>query len=91
MPVLAGVGDPSYVQVRDLVLGPARDDLPRAAGLDAVLIEHQQGRSPARTTVRLTELFDRLVWYRNTEIGHGAAGDALGGSTTGWPARCSGA
>src|SRR5438132_451842 len=28
----------------------------------------------ARATVRLTELFDRLVRYRNRELGHGAAG-----------------
>src|SRR5207245_10865651 len=40
----------------------------------AALIEQQQGKASARATVRLTELFDRLVWYRNNEIGHGAAG-----------------
>src|SRR5207244_1958397 len=32
------------------------------------------GRTGARSTVRLTELFDHLVHYRNREIGHGAAG-----------------
>src|SRR5262249_2368012 len=58
----------------DMVLGRARDDMARAAGLDAALVEALEGRGGARSTVRLTELFDRLVRYRNREIGHGAAG-----------------
>src|SRR5262249_35023605 len=72
--VLAEAGDPGFVTVRDLVLGRTRDDLPRVAGLDAALLETLEGRSGARATVRLTELFDRLVRYRNRELGHGAAG-----------------
>jgi serine/threonine protein kinase len=79
VPVLADSGDEGFTRIRDLVLGRVRDDLPRAAGLDAALIEHQQGKkASARTTVRLTELFDRLVAYRNHEIGHGAAGQRPG-------------
>ncbi len=74
VPILADSGDEGFSRIRDLVLGRVRDDLPRAAGLDAALIEHQRGKASARTTVRLTELFDRLVAYRNKEIGHGAAG-----------------
>ena len=80
VPVLADAGDHGLVPVRDLVLGRSREDLPRAAGLDAALLEHQQGKASARATVRLTELFDRLVWYRNSEIGHGAAGQRPAGS-----------
>ena len=72
--VLADRGDVAFQKVRDLLLGKMRDDLPRAAGLDAFLREAVEGHSGARSTVRLTELFDRLVRYRNQEIGHGAAG-----------------
>jgi serine/threonine protein kinase len=75
VPVLADSGDLGFTRTRDLVLGRVRDDLARAAGLDAALIEHTQGKSSARSTVRLTELFDHLVAYRNQEIGHGAAGE----------------
>jgi serine/threonine protein kinase len=78
VPVLADFGDGGFTPVRDLVLGRTRDDLPRAAGLDAALLEHQQGKPSARSTVRLTESFDRLVTYRNKEIGHGAAGQRPG-------------
>jgi serine/threonine protein kinase len=74
VPVLADAGDPGFRDVRDLVLGRTRDDLPYAAGLDVALVEALEGKSPKRATVRLTELFDRLVSYRNREIGHGAAG-----------------
>jgi len=75
LPVLAEDGDAAFVQLRDLLLGKTRDDLPRAAGLDAALIEHFEGASGARATVRLTELFDRLVRYRNqVAAGHGAVG-----------------
>ena len=45
-----------------------------ARRLDAVLLDVLEGRPGARTTVRLSELFDRLVTYRNREFGHGAAG-----------------
>jgi WD40 repeat protein/serine/threonine protein kinase/tetratricopeptide (TPR) repeat protein len=74
VPVLADAGDEGFRAARDLVLGRARDDLPRAAGLDAALRETLDGTAGARVTVRLSELFDRLVRYRNREIGHGAAG-----------------
>ena len=78
VPVLADAGDDGFTEVRDLVLGRARDDLPRAAGLDAALRRAPRGQGAARATVRLTELFDRLVRYRNHEIGHGAAGQRPG-------------
>jgi WD40 repeat protein/serine/threonine protein kinase len=72
--VLAERGDEPFCQVRELLLGKARDDLPRAAGLDALLREALEGKGGARATVRLGELFDRLVRLRNEEMGHGAAG-----------------
>src|SRR5262245_14096482 len=37
VPVLADAKVPGFVPVRDLLLGPSRDDLPRCAGLDAAL------------------------------------------------------
>jgi hypothetical protein len=72
--VLAERGDEPFRQARDLLLGKARDDLPRAAGLNALLREALDDKAGARATVRLGELFDRLVRLRNEELGHGAAG-----------------
>jgi len=74
VPVLADTPVEGFEGVRDYLLGRQRDDLPRAAGLDAALREDLEGQSSPRTTVRLMELFDRLVRYRNIETGHGAAG-----------------
>ncbi len=74
LPVLADQDDPGFGAARDLVLGRARDDLPRVAGLDAALVQALGGKSSAGSRVRLTELFDRLVTYRNREFGHGASG-----------------
>jgi eukaryotic-like serine/threonine-protein kinase len=76
LPVLADRGDRGFAGARELLLGKSRADLPRAAGLDAVLLQALESREPggARATVRLTELFDRLVRYRNREFGHGATG-----------------
>ncbi|MEQ8788710.1 MAG: protein kinase [Pirellulaceae bacterium] len=74
VPTLADGGDDGFGRVRDLVLGRMRDDLPRAAGLDAALRETLEMGAGARSTVRISELFDRLVRYRNRELGHGAAG-----------------
>jgi WD40 repeat protein/serine/threonine protein kinase len=78
IPVLAEAGDGRFAALRELVLGKARDDLPRVAGLDAALLEALDGRGGARSTVRLSELFDRLVRYRNRELGHGASGQRGG-------------
>src|SRR4051794_36848938 len=74
LPVLADAGDEGFRAALDLMLGRGRDDLPRAAGLDAALREALDGAGGSRVTVRLAELFERLVRYRNREIGHGAAG-----------------
>ena len=76
VPVLADTGDESFDEVRKLLLGRTRDDMPNAARLDSALVEHfdPDRASQARSTVRLTELYDRLVRYRNREIGHGVAG-----------------
>lgn len=74
VPVLAEKGDKGFGGVRELVLGRARDDMPNAAGLFAALAETLGDKGGPRNTVRLTELFDRLVTYRNREIGHGAVG-----------------
>jgi len=74
LPALADAGEAGFPPLRDFVLGKTRDDLPRAAGLDGALREALEGKGGARATVRLSELFDRLVRYRNQELGHGAAG-----------------
>ncbi|HEV3164920.1 MAG TPA: serine/threonine-protein kinase, partial [Isosphaeraceae bacterium] len=74
LPVLADAGDEGFRAVRELVLGRSRDNLPRLAGLDSELINHFDVTESARSTVRLSELFNRLVQFRNEEIGHGALG-----------------
>ena len=74
VPVLADSGDEGFRRARELVLGRQRDDLPRAAGLDAALRETLDGATGGRVTVRLSELFERMVRYRNQELGHGAPG-----------------
>jgi WD40 repeat protein/serine/threonine protein kinase len=71
-PLLSERGDAGFTAVRDLLLGRSRDDLPRLAGLDAILREVQDGQRGERATVRLIDLFDRLVRHRNQEVGHGA-------------------
>ena len=73
VPVLAEA-DPGFGAVRDLLLGRSRQDLPQAALLNSLLSEAMDGRAVASRSVRLGELFDRLVSYRNQELGHGAAG-----------------
>jgi serine/threonine protein kinase len=70
---LAG-SDAGFAGLRELLLGKPRDDMRRVAGLDAALATTLDGRSGSKSTVRLAELFDRLVRYRNREFGHGAVG-----------------
>ena len=48
VPILADAGDPGFAAVRDLVLDRARDDLPRAAGLDADASASAWGAPQAR-------------------------------------------
>src|SRR5579871_4423205 len=76
VPVLAEQGLVGFQQIRELLLGRSRDDFPRAAGLDAALREALGSKGDARATVRFTELYDRLVEYRNKIIGHGALGQS---------------
>jgi serine/threonine protein kinase/tetratricopeptide (TPR) repeat protein len=75
LPLLADSGDNPFGKLRDLVLGRSRDDLPHLAGLDAALREALDAHQSARAAVRCTELFDRLVRYRNLVLlGHAAPG-----------------
>src|SRR6266540_3862816 len=71
VPLLAGSGDRPFQEVCSL-LDSSRDDLPRAAGLDALLLEVLQLGGGERSTVRLSELFDRLAGYCDGEREHGA-------------------
>lgn len=95
---LAEAGDDGFGRIREVLLGRVRDDLSSAAGLDVVLKEVLEGKRESRATVRITELFDRLVQYRNREFGHGAAnlhsaahyerlGNALLAGTSDWLRR----
>jgi len=73
LPILAKDSE-DFVQINSKLLGKARDDLPRVAGLDKILREFLHGTADARSSVKLRDLFDRLIQYRNKELGHGAAG-----------------
>src|ERR1041385_7313820 len=74
VPSLADSGDRAFGELRDLLLAGPRHDLPRAAGLDSLLRESLGMEAGSRSMVRPAELFDRLIRYRNRELGHGAAG-----------------
>ncbi len=72
VPILADSGDDGYAVIRDFLLGRARDDLPRVAELDVMLQEALGKTAGSGARVRLSELLDRVVQYRNRELGHGA-------------------
>jgi serine/threonine protein kinase len=74
IPTLADAGEESFRGIRDLVLGSSRSNLPRAAALDTALRECLGGPAGAHSVVRVSELFERLVRYRNRFIGHGVVG-----------------
>jgi non-specific serine/threonine protein kinase/serine/threonine-protein kinase len=74
VPLLADAGDSGFAGVRALVLDRARDDMPRSAELDQALCDSLGIAPGPQRRVRVSELFERLVRYRNREIGHGAAG-----------------
>lgn len=73
LPPLAAA-EPAYQPVQGLLGGDKpRADLPRLAGLDGLLREALTGKASGRSTVRVGELLDRLVEFRNKDAGHGAA------------------
>ncbi|MBI4607022.1 MAG: protein kinase [Planctomycetes bacterium] len=76
VPVLADAegGRGAFAGIRQSLLGPPRDDLPRAAGLDGALCDALEVSRAPRAVVRAGDVYDRLVQYRNRELGHGAAG-----------------
>ena len=74
IPILADSGDEGYAAIRELILGRARDDLRHIAQLDVMLQETLGLPAGSGARVRLSELLDRLVHYRNRELGHGAVG-----------------
>ncbi len=74
LPVLASRGDAPFVKLHGLLEGSSRDDLRAAAGLDALLLQDLERKSGARAVVRLPDLLNRLVTYRNYRIAHGAVG-----------------
>jgi serine/threonine protein kinase len=65
----------AFAPVQNLFAGHRpRSDLPRLAGLDALLREVLAGTAGSRSTVKVAELLDGLVELRNKDTGHGAAG-----------------
>jgi eukaryotic-like serine/threonine-protein kinase len=75
VPALAMRGDQPFGQLAESLLGRTRDDLPRVAGLDAALMETLgKKKKGSQASVRLQDLFDHLVTYRNKVIAHAAPG-----------------
>ncbi len=74
LPWLSQRGDQACGRTEQFLLGNMHSDLPRTAGLDAALRESLDGRGGPQSTVRVSDLFDRLIRYRNQELGHGASG-----------------
>ena len=72
IPFLADEGVPGYDALRRDLMVRKHEDLARVAGLDSVLRE-LMGEAPcARSTVRLVDLIERIIQFRNDNIGHGA-------------------
>ncbi|MFN9942572.1 MAG: hypothetical protein ACK56I_24190, partial [bacterium] len=74
LPWLSQRGDQGGGRTEQFLLGNMHSDLPRTAGLDASLREALDGRGGPQSTVRVSDLFDRMIRYRNQELGHGASG-----------------
>jgi hypothetical protein len=74
VPVLADAGDEAFAPVRDLLFGRAPDNLKHAAALALSLRQELDGEGGGAGKWRISDLFERLVRYRNREIGHGAVG-----------------
>jgi hypothetical protein len=74
VPILAESGDPGFQDVGNLLFSRVRDDMPCAAGLSAALNEEASGAHRICRTVRLPELFEGLIAYRNRALSHGAIG-----------------
>jgi serine/threonine protein kinase len=70
LPRLAN-SDPDFSALSQNLLGSERDDLPRLAGLDALLREAAGESGGARAFVHLQTAIDRLVVFRTQEIDQG--------------------
>jgi serine/threonine-protein kinase len=70
VPALAAQDRPEFAAVNKLLFSHTAQSGDQAAALDAALRQELDARGPNR----LRDLFDRLVQYRNREIGHGAVG-----------------
>lgn len=71
VPVLAERNVGNYSAVYAIMLGRARTDLPRSLELFAA-INAALGHGGAKTTLRVADLIDRIIEYRNKTTGHGA-------------------
>ncbi len=74
VPALAEREVPGFMALRRNLLELKHQDLPRCAALDGALLEACQGTKSTRSTVKLADVFARLVEYRNKFIGHGPLG-----------------
>jgi hypothetical protein len=71
---LAEPAEGPFRRLKETLLGPARPDLPATSALDSSLRALVKPGAPTTGPVKLRDLFDRLVRYRNDELGHGPLG-----------------
>ena len=74
VPALANAGDAGFKAVHEVLFRPLPDDVAAITDLDALLRREAREPPAPRGRPRPDQLFDRLVHYRNREIGHGAVG-----------------
>ncbi len=75
VPVLAEHGDPEFQKIQSILLGRARDNLWDVIKLNVALqkVLTKKDDVGSQQTVRLRDLFDRMIQYRNNEW-HGFLG-----------------
>lgn len=74
VPVLANNGVFGFDEIDGLLFGGVRHDLERVEAMNRSLRKVLAMTSGTNSGVRLSDLFDNLVVYRNKVIGHGAHG-----------------
>lgn len=65
---------PAYERLREVLFEKVHDDCPRAAGLNAALLQALGRSKSPGLSVRFRDLFDHVIEYRNKVLFHAAPG-----------------
>jgi len=74
LPLLAERKKGAYSTASEVLLGSPLSHVPRVTSLCVTLSEILEGKGGSRSSVRVKDVFELLVRYRNQELGHGASG-----------------